>query len=150
MKQRKVQTPQEIIAFLRSFKNYIRKPYSMSPQSRCQTNVQTAKKMMKNDHLLKSPTDRQQNTEFVCEGIEKKVESLAIQIKDLQTKQEQLENQHYQLSMSVKKLTQDKKHQLQERSQMIKKLDQMIDIQLKQEENLNQFKQLFASRKLIN
>ncbi|CAD8117312.1 unnamed protein product [Paramecium sonneborni] len=150
MKQRKVQSPQEIIAFLRSFKNYLRKPHSMSPQSRCQTNVQTAKKMTKDDHLLKSPTERKQNNEFLCEGIEKKIESLANQIKDLQTKQEHLENQHYQLSKSVKKLNVDKKHQLQERSQMIKKLDQMIDIQLKQEENLNQFKQLFASRNLIN
>lgn len=33
--------------------------------------------MMHDDHLLKSPTERKQNNEFVSEGIEKKIESLA-------------------------------------------------------------------------
>ncbi|CAD8205411.1 unnamed protein product [Paramecium octaurelia] len=83
------------------------------------------------------------------ESVEEKIELLSNQIKKMQIKQEQLKSQHYQLSRNVKKFNLEKKHQVQERSQNIKKLDCMIDIQTKQEDNLNQLKYLFASRKII-
>ncbi|CAD8166484.1 unnamed protein product [Paramecium pentaurelia] len=150
MKSKQAQTPEQIIHILRSFKSLMGKQNSMSPQTRCQTCVQTVKKEAKQtfDCLLTSPIGMMEDQECVKEGVEVKIELLSNQIKQMQIKQEQLESQHYQLSKNVKKLNIEKKQQLQERSQMVRKLDQMIDIQTKQEDNLNQLKQLFASRKI--
>ncbi|CAD8082276.1 unnamed protein product [Paramecium primaurelia] len=152
MKQKKQpQTPEQIIYILRSFKSYIGKKNSISPQTRCQTCVQTVKKKAKQtfDCIVNQSIGKMQDQEEGKESVEEKIELLSHQIKNMYIKQEQLESQHYQLSRNVKKLNLENKHQVQERSQMIKKLDYMINIQTKQEDNLNQLKQLFASRKII-
>ncbi|CAD8112700.1 unnamed protein product [Paramecium sonneborni] len=151
MRSQQTQTPEQIIYILRSFKSYMGKTHSMSPQTRCQTCVQTVKKESKQnfDCLLKSPILNIEEQELGQEGVEKKIELLSNQIRNMQMKQEELENQHYKLRKNVKRLNVEKKYELQERSQMIKKLDYMIEIQTKQEDNLNQLKQLFASRKII-
>ncbi|CAD8115815.1 unnamed protein product [Paramecium sonneborni] len=151
MRSKQTQTPEQIIHILRSFKSYIGKTNSMSPQTRCSTCVQTVKKETKqnSEFLLKCPILNINEQELGKEGVEKKIELLSDQIKNMQMKQEELENQHFRLSKNVKKLNLEQKLEQQERNQMIKKLDYMIEIQTKQEDNLNQIKQLIASRKII-
>ena len=74
-----------MISMLKAFRNYIGKAHSMSPQTRCETFIQTAKKERRRDdeNHLKSPTERKQTYEFAYDGVEGKIDTLANQIKIL-------------------------------------------------------------------
>ncbi|CAD8060318.1 unnamed protein product [Paramecium sonneborni] len=76
--------------------------------------------------------------------LESKIDQLVFQVQILKKKSEELELQNKFLFDNLTKFQKDSDCSADERNLLMNKLDQMIGMQKRQEENLNFFKQIFA------
>ncbi|CAD8138200.1 unnamed protein product [Paramecium octaurelia] len=85
-----------------------------------------------------------QQTYIKQRKLESKIDQLVVQVQLLKKKSEQLELQNKFLFENLTKFQQETDCNTDERNLLMNKLDQMIGMQKRQEENLNFFKQIFA------
>ncbi|CAD8058456.1 unnamed protein product [Paramecium sonneborni] len=81
---------------------------------------------------------------IIQQKLESKIDQLVFQVQILKKKSEELELQNRFLFDNLTKFQKDSDCSAEERSLLMNKLDQMIGMQKRQEENLNFFKQIFA------
>ncbi|CAD8060433.1 unnamed protein product [Paramecium primaurelia] len=105
-------------------------------RNRTDSNSLTPRKVGVNDFILNASA-------FLKEKqLENQLDKLSYQIVQLQNKSNQLEIQNRMLFSNLQQYQQDS-HNMKDRHSLIQKLDTMIVMQQRQEENLNYFKQLF-------
>ncbi|CAD8064522.1 unnamed protein product [Paramecium sonneborni] len=105
-------------------------------RNRTDNNSLTPRKVGVNDFILNASA-------FLKEKqLENQLDKLSYQIIKLQNKSEQLEIQNKMLFTNIQQYQQDS-NKMKDRNCLIQKLDKMIVMQQRQEENLNYFKQLF-------
>ncbi|CAK68844.1 unnamed protein product (macronuclear) [Paramecium tetraurelia] len=108
-------------------------------RNRTDSNSLTPRKVGVNDFILNASA-------FLKEKqLENQLDKLSYQIVQLQSKSDQLEIQNKMLFANLEQYQQDN-HKMKDRHSLIKKLDTMIVMQQRQEENLNYFKQLFKDK----
>ncbi|CAK67402.1 unnamed protein product (macronuclear) [Paramecium tetraurelia] len=76
--------------------------------------------------------------------LESKIDQLVFQVQILKKKSEELELQNRFLFENLTKFQKESDYSAEERNLLMNKLDQMIGMQRRQEENLNFFKQIFV------
>ncbi|CAD8076177.1 unnamed protein product [Paramecium sonneborni] len=105
-------------------------------RNRTDSNSLTPRKVVVNDFILNA------NAFLKEKQLENQLDKLSYQIVQLQNKSDQLEIQNRMLFANLQQFQQDS-NKMKDRHSLIQKLDSMIVMQQRQEENLNYFKQLF-------
>ncbi|CAD8166233.1 unnamed protein product [Paramecium octaurelia] len=108
----------------------------LTKRNRTDSNSLTPRKVGVNDFILNA------NAFLKEKQLENQLDKLSYQIVQLQNKSNKLEIQNRLLFANIQQYQQDS-HNLKDRHSLIQKLDTMILMQQRQEENLNYFKQLF-------